>query len=253
VTRRRLLSGLCALALAGSASAAEPPALTVFAASDLAFAFREMGPRVEASLGARVMTVFGSTGNLARQIEHGAPADVFFAADRQFVERLTALGILIPETRALYARGRLVLAGAKGAGTRLTALRDLLAPGIRHVAIANPLHAPYGRAAEEALRRAGVWDPVQPKLVYAEGIQHALQLVQSGAAEAGLLALSVAIAGEVEWTPIDSALHGPIDQAAAVVRRSPRPELGLALIHFVSGPEGRLIMKRYGFLLPGEF
>ncbi|MBI4610106.1 MAG: molybdate ABC transporter substrate-binding protein, partial [Candidatus Rokubacteria bacterium] len=197
--------------------------------------------------------VLGSTGNLARQIEHGAPADVFFAADQGFVERLVARGFLIAETQTLYAQGRIVLATSRRSGPKLTELRALLDPKIRHVAIANPSHAPYGRAAEEALRKVGIWEAIKPKLIYGENIRHALQFIQTGAVEAGIVALSIADVPEVDWTLLDAALHAPLNQTVAVVRRSPRPELGLAFIHFTSGPEGRPIMKRYGFLLPGEF
>lgn len=245
-----LLATLLALTPAGAAG---EPTLTVFAASDLAFAFKEIAPRFERALGVRVILVLGSTGNFARQIEHGAPADVFFAADQGFVERLAAKGVLIGETRTLYAQGRIVLATAKRFGPKLSDLRDLLNPKIRHVAIANPVHAPYGKAAEEALRKVGVWDTLKPKLVYGENIRHTLQFIQTGAVEAGIVALSIASVPEVDWTLIDASLHEPLNQAAAVVKRSARPELGLAFIQFVNGPEGREIMKRYGFLLPGEF
>jgi molybdate transport system substrate-binding protein len=248
-----LALGLTLALVGGRAAGAEPPALTVFAASDLALAFRELVPRFEQARGVRVTLVLGSTGNLARQVEHGAPADVLFAADRQFVDRLAASGAVIPETRALYAQGRLVLVTGLGAGRRLTDVRDLVDPRVRHVAIANPAHAPYGRAAEEALRRAGVWDAIRPKLIYAESVQHALQFVQSGAAEAGVVARSLMAAAELAWVPVDPGLHSPLDQAVAVVRRSPHPELGLAFIGFVNGAEGRPVMKRHGFLLPGEF
>src|SRR5213080_44303 len=203
----------------GPARAAEPPPLTVFAAADLVFAFKEIVPRFEKALGVRVTLVLGSTGQLAQQIEHGGPADVFFAADQAFVDRLVAERVLLGETRALYAQGRIVLATARAIGWKLTELRDLTGPNVRHVAIANPAHAPYGKAA----------------------------------AEAGMVALSVANVPEIDWVPIDPRLHAPLNQATAVVRRSPRPELGLAFIQFVNGPEGRPIMKRYGFLLPGEF
>ncbi|MFQ5827964.1 MAG: molybdate ABC transporter substrate-binding protein [Candidatus Methylomirabilia bacterium] len=241
------------LAFAPVAKAPAQPAITVFAASDLAFAFKEIAPRFERARGVRVILVLGSTGNLARQIEHGAPADVFFAADQSFVERLVARGVLIPETLALYAQGRLVLATAKRFGPKLTELQDLLSSEIRHVAIANPVHAPYGKAAEEALRAAGVWEAVKPKLVYGENIRHALQFIQLGAAEAGIVALSVANVPEVDWTLVEGRLYAPLNQAAAVVTRSAHPELGVAFIKFVNAPEGRAIMKRYGFLLPGEF
>ena len=241
------------LALAPGASASAQPTLTVFAAADLAFAFKEIVPRFEKATSTKVTLVLGSTGNLSRQIEHGAPADIFFAADQSFVARLAAKGILIAETQALYARGRIVLATQKRFGPKLVELRDLLNPRIRHVAIANPLHAPYGKAAEEALKNVGVWEALKPKLAYGENIRHALQFVETGAAEAGIVAISVAKVPEVDWTLIDASLHAPLNQAAAVVKRSPRPELGLAFIQLVNGPEGREIMKRCGFLLPGEF
>lgn len=248
-----LLLGAGLAAAAGPAAGAVAPALTVFAAADLALAFREIVPRFEAAQGAKVALVLGSTGNLARQIEHGAPADVFFAADRTFVERLRGQDLVLPETVTLYARGRIVLARAKGSGPRLAALGDLLEAGVRHVAIANPLHAPYGRAAEQALRSAGVWEAVRPRLVYAENVRQALQYLEAGAAEAAIVAVSIASVPGVEWTPIDASLHAPLDQVAAVVRRSPRPALAQAFIGFVVGREGREVMKRYGFLLPGEF
>jgi molybdate transport system substrate-binding protein len=241
------------IALAPAIARPADPTLTVFAAADLAFAFDEIVPRFERVAGAKVTLVLGSTGNLATQIEHGAPADVFFAADQAFVDRLIAQQVLIPESRALYAQGRLVLATAKRLGPKLTDLRALLDPRIRHVAIANPEHAPYGRRAEEALRAVGIWEMLKPKLVYGENIRHTLQFVQSGAAEAGLVALAIANVPEVEWVLIDVSLHAPLNQATAVIRWSPRPELGRSFIQFVNGPEGRAIMKRYGFLLPGEF
>jgi molybdate transport system substrate-binding protein len=242
-----------AVALTTTPLAAQPRTLTVFAAADLAFAFRELIPRFEQAAGVKVTLVLGSTGNLAKQIEHGAPADVFFAANQSFIDELLTKGALIGETRALYAQGRIVLATARASGPKLTGLPQLLEPRIRRVAIANPAHAPYGRAAEEALRASGLWDAVKPKLVYGENIRQALQYVESGAAEAGIIALSVADVPALEWVAIDPTLHGRLDQAVAVGRRSARPELGVAFIQFVNGPEGRAVMRRYGFLLPGEF
>lgn len=250
--RRLALLGVLVCAPA-AAQPAPGASLTVFAAADLAFAFREIVPRFEAAHGVTVTLVLGSTGNLARQIEHGAPADVFFAADLIFVDRLAARGVLAPETRTLYAQGRIVLATPRRPGPKLADLRALLNPEIRHVAIANPSHAPYGRAAEEALRKVGVWEILRPKLVYGDNIRHALQLVQTGAADAGIVALSIANIPTIDWTLIDGSLHAPLNQAAAVVRWSARPDLGRALLDFVSGAEGRAILKRYGFLVPGEF
>jgi molybdate transport system substrate-binding protein len=249
-----LLTALVAGALAAAPAGAAPETtLTVYGAADLTFAFREIVPRFERATGARVTLVMGSTGNLARQIEHGAPADVFFAADEAFVDELVARGTLVRETRGLYAQGRIVLATARAFGPTLRELRQLAAPGVRRIAIANPQHAPYGRAAAEALRRAGLWDGVRPRLVFGENVRHALQFVQTGAVDAGIVARSVAEVPEITWAPIDPALHAPLNQVAAVVRRSARPELALAFLRFVNGPEGRPIMKRHRFLLPGEF
>jgi molybdate transport system substrate-binding protein len=254
MTRCRLV--VLALVLAAAPAAeARPPATTlvVFAASDLDMAFREIKPLFEKAAGARVTLVMGSTGNLAKQIGHGAPADVFFAANESFVDDLKAAGAIIPQTRALYAQGRIVLAAPKKSAVAVRELGDLLKSEVRRVAIANPAHAPYGRAAQEALERAGVWEKVKPKLVYGENIRHALQFVETGGVEAGIVALSIADAPGITYAAIDPRLYAPLNQVAAVVKRSPHPDLGAAFIQFVNGAEGRAIMKRYGFLLPGEF
>ena len=230
-----------------------PQAITVYAAADLDMAFREIKPLFEKATGVRVTLVMGSTGNLAKQIEHGAPADVFFAANESFIDDLLAAGAVIPQTRALYAQGRLVLAMPMASAVAVRELVDLLKPEVRRVAIANPAHAPYGRAAQEALESVGEWDRVKSKLVYGENIRHTLQFIETGAVEAGIVALSVAGVPAVRYVPIDPKLHKPLNQVAAVVKRSARPDLGLAFIQFLNGPEGRPIMKRYGFLLPGDF
>jgi len=255
MTRRGLivLALVLAVARAAAAQPAAVPALVVYAASDLDTAFREIKPVFEKATGVRLTLVMGSTGNLAKQIEHGAPADVFFAANESFVDDLRAAGALIPQTRTLYAQGRIVLAVPKKSVIAVRELADLLKPEVQRVAIANPAHAPYGRAAQQALERAGAWEKVKPKLVYGENIRHALQYIETGAVEAGILALSVAAAPGIAYAPIDPALYAPLNQVAAVIKRSPHPDLGAAFIQFVNGPEGRPILKRYGFLLPGEF
>ncbi|HXG03169.1 MAG TPA: molybdate ABC transporter substrate-binding protein [Candidatus Binatia bacterium] len=241
------------LAASRGTVAAGPRTFTVLGAADLAFAFKEIVPRFEQATGAEVTLVLGSSGNLAKQVASGMPADVFFSADQRFIDDLIDAGHAIRETRAVYAQGRIVLATAKAFGPKLTELRELADPRVRRVAIANPRHAPYGRAAEEALRAVGLWETLRPKLVYGENIRHTLQFLQTGAVDAGIVALSVADVPEVEWVLIDAALHAPLDQAVAVLRRSRHPELALEFIRFVNGPVGRPIMKRYGFRLPGEF
>jgi molybdate transport system substrate-binding protein len=227
--------------------------LLVAAASDLQFAFTEIGQRWEAQTGQRVTFSFGSTGNLTAQIENGAPFDVFAAANVAYIERLREKGLIIPDTQQLYAQGRIVLAVNRASGVQVTRLEDLLGPEVTRVAIANPAHAPYGVAAMQALQRAGVWERVQPKLVYGENVRQALQFVQTGNVPVGIVARSIADVPEVTWTLIDAGLHEPINQAMAVVRGTPHEEAARAFIAFVNGPQGREIMKKYGFRLPGEF
>ena len=238
---------------AGPARPQSRPELTVFAAADLAFALREIAANFEKVHAVKVTLVLGSTGHLAQQVAHGAPADVFFAANESFVDDLIRRGAIIPETRALYAQGRIVLATRKDRGPRLTDLRDLTAPGVRRIAIADPRHAPYGKAAEEALRAVGVWGAIEAKLVFGENIRHTLQFLETGGVEAAIIALSLANVPGIEYVLIDAALHRPLNQAVGVVKRSLHPERGVAFIQYVNGPEGRPIMKKYGFLLPGEF
>ena len=252
-----LCGPIALMLLLGAAGAAQAqtaqPELTVFAAADLQMAFGEIKPLFEKVSGARVTLVMGSTGNLAKQIEHGAPADAFFAANEGFIDGLKAVGAIIPETRAFYAQGRIVLASPRKSPIAVRGLQDLLRPEVRRIAIANPAHAPYGRAAQEALERAGMWERLKPKLVYGENIRHTLQFIETGAVEAGIVALSVADVPGIMHVPIDAKLYAPLNQVAAVVRRSLRPDLAAGFIQFVNGPEGRPIMKRYGFLLAGEF
>lgn len=248
-----LLAALLSAPADVAAAPAAPQPLTVYGAADLALAFKEIVPLFEKAAGARVTLVLGSTGNLAKQIEHGAPADVFLAAAESFVDDLRTKGVVIPESRTLYAQGRIVLVTSLKTGLSVTGLDDLLRPEVRRIAIANPSHAPYGRAAQEALQSAGLWERLRPKLVYGENIRHTLQFVETGAVEAGVVALSIANLPGIRSVAIDPALHRPLNQVAVVVKRSARPELGLAFIHFLNGPEGRPVMKRYGFLLPGEF
>ncbi len=223
---------------------------TVAAAADLQLAFTELGREFEARTGRRVVFIFGSTGNLARQIEHGAPVDLFAAANVSFVEDLVQKGLLIPDTVQPYAVGLIVLASSKAAGVEVRDLAGLLDPRIKKVAIASPDHAPYGLAAKQALMNAGLWEAIQPRLVLGENVRQALQFVQSGNAEAGIVALAVAGVPEVTCVPIDRALYEPLRQALAVVTGSPYEAAAREFAAFVTGPEGRAVLARYGFLPP---
>lgn len=234
------------------AALASSEVLTVAAAADLQFAFSEIGTLFEQDTGNKVTFVFGSTGQLAQQIENGAPYDLFAAANITFVEDLVNKNLVLPDSVALYARGRIVLAVNQKSAITSIKLEDLLSDNITHIAIANPNHAPYGVAAMQALISAGLWEQVQPKLVYAENVRQALQFIQTNDAEAGIVALSVADVPEIHWSLIDAGLHNPLDQALAVVSNSPHQDLARQFAAYINGPAGRPIMEKYGFILPGE-
>lgn len=227
--------------------------LAIAAAADLSFALKEIAQEFEKDTGTRIVLSFGSTGMLARQIENGAPFDIFFAANEKHVDELRDKGFVIPDTKQLYARGRLVLAVNKKSGINAKKLEDLLNPNIKRIAIANPDHAPYGIAAKEAMIKLGLWAQLKSKLVYAENIRQAVQFVQTGDASAGIVALSVADAPEITYTTIDSTLHNPINQAVAVIKTTKAEKEARGFIDYVNSPAGRVIMKKYGFNLPGEF
>jgi len=243
--------------LIGCSSASSLPTtdsvqLTVAAASDLQFAFTEIGELYEQETGNKVIFTFGSTGQLAQQIDNGAPFDLFAAANFSFVDELANNNRVIPETVALYARGHIVLAVNKDSGVSAVSLEDLLSDDITRIAIANPEHAPYGLAAKEALISAGVWEKIENKIVFGENVRQTLQFIQTGDAQVGIVALSVANVPEITWSLIDDSLHNPLNQALAVVTSSPHQEEAKEFAEFINGEKGRPIMQKYGFVLPGE-
>lgn len=236
-----------------AARPAEP--LRVAAAADLALAFREVGAAFERRHGVPVTFSFGSTGLLAKQVIEGAPFDVLAAANVSFVEDIVNAGAGLADTKALYARGRLVLyAPRSSAVAPPRSLEELTDPRFRKIAIANPEHAPYGRAARQALERARLWDRVQPRVVYAENIQQAKQFADTGNADVAIVSLSLlsGVAVDAAVLPVDDSLHAPIDQALVVTRRAAQPAAARRFAAFVNGPEGRAILRRFGFALPGE-
>jgi len=224
--------------------------LTVAAAADLQFAFPEVGRLFEAETGQQVVFTFGSSGNLARQIENGAPVDVFAAANAAYADDLRLKGLIVADSQQLYAQGQVVLAANRASGVQAERLEDLLQPAVTHVALANPGHAPYGLAAKQALQSAGLWEALHPKLVYGENVRQAMQFVRTGNAEAGLIALSVADMPELSYTLVDPGLYQPLHQVVAVVQGTSREAVAHRFIAFVNGPQGQAILRRYGFLPP---
>jgi molybdate transport system substrate-binding protein len=239
----------------GATAAAETkPAVTllVSAASDLVFAFQELGALFEQTTGTKVVFNFGSTGHLAQQIERGAPVDVFAAANIAFVDLLEQQGLILPDTKAAYARGRLTLWTRADSPLRLSHIGDLTGPEVRRVAIANPAHAPYGVAAREALQTAGLWEQLQPKLILGESIQQAFQYAATGNVDTALVALSLSIRQEGRWVLIPEALHRPLVQALAVLKHTRHETPARQFAAFINSPQGQPIMHKYGFVLPAE-
>jgi molybdate transport system substrate-binding protein len=226
--------------------------IVIAAAADLRFAFEEIVPLFERECRCSVEVSFGSSGNFATQIQHGLPVDVFFSANAGFIDRLQGKGLVLEGTRQLYAVGRIVLARNSGVAATVATARDLLSPEIKRIAIANPLHAPYGVAAQEYLTAAGVWDAVQPRLVLGENASQATQFVEAGDAQAGILPLSLAIRirDKLSYILIDESQHTRLSQGVAVLKRSRNPRLATEFIAFVGSEAGREIMARYGFAPP---
>ncbi len=233
--------------------AKQQASLTVSAAADLNYAFNEIGMVFGERTGTRVTFNFGSTGQLAQQIERGAPVDVFAAANVSFVEELERQGLIAPGTKSPYARGFLVIWTRKDSALRFDKVEDLLNAQIRRIAIANPDHAPYGMAAREALQSAGIWELVQPKLVLGENVRQTLQYAETGNVDVAIVALSLALSVEGGlYTPVPQDMHKPLVQALAVIKGTKHEAEARAFAAFVKGAEGRGIMRRYGFVLPGE-
>jgi molybdate transport system substrate-binding protein len=219
----------------------------VFAASDLQPVLPEIVRLYEAKGGMEVVTVFGSSGNLATQIRHGAPADLYLSANETFVDQLIELGAVDGASRTVYGVGRLVLVAADRVPTP-AAIESLNSNSYRVIAIANPDHAPYGVAAREALTAAGSWEDVGSRLVFAENIAQAYQFVASGSAEAGIVALSLVLAaGSKPYSLIDASLHAPIRQTGGVIAGRPRALEAHDFLRFIAGPDGQQVLARFGF------
>jgi molybdate transport system substrate-binding protein len=263
VSARRTARLLCALAVVaaspagcgtdgGAADARRTPvAITVAAASDLRLAFEELGRAFRDRTGHTVTFSFGSSGQLRTQILNGAPFDLFASANVDYVDDVVDAGRGDPGTRADYAFGRLALVAPPGREPPRE-VADLAAATFRRVVIANPEHAPYGVAAEQALEAAGVRERLTDRLVLAENVSDTLRTVQSGNAEAGIVALSLVITSGEPFSLVPEDLHAPLRQALVVTGSGRRAEAARDFARFVNSDAGRAVMVRYGFALPGE-
>lgn len=254
--KRRIFLALWFLLFATSARAQAEP--TIAAASDLKFALDEIVSLYQRGSGRPVRVSYGSSGNFARQIEQGAPFDMFMSADEAFVESLAAKGLTIG-SGDLYAVGRIVLFAVRPEvfepDQAFAGLRKALASGSqKKFAIANPEHAPYGRAAKEALQSASLWAAIEPRLVLGENVSQAAQFAASGSTAGGIFALSLALspnfADKGRYVVIPESMHRPLRQRMVLLSRS-GPETR-EFYRYLQQPPARAVFKRYGFALPDE-
>ena len=259
-SRRTALQALAAVLCAPWAGAlrAQQAVPTVAAASDLKFALTEVAAQFERETGHALRLVFGSSGNFYSQILQGAPFHLYLSADEDFVLRLADAGKTVDRGR-LYARGRIGILVPHGSPLRADGeLKDLAAAlkdgRLRKFAIANPDHAPYGQRAEEALRHAGLWDAIRPRLVLGENISQAAQFATSGSTQGGIVAQSLALAPAVarlgQFALISEAWHRPLMQRMVLLEDAPAPVR--AFHDFLSTPAAQAIMVRYGFTMPRD-
>ncbi len=244
---------VCLFVAAQTAYAGEK--IAIAAAADLKFALDEIVVLFNKAHPAdRVETIYGSSGKFHTQIRQGAPFDLYFSADIAYPRALKAEGFAASEVRP-YAVGRIVLWSPSRDAGRMT-LADLADPAIRKIAIANPKHAPYGKRAEEALKASGVWEKVEARLVYGENVAQTAQFVQTGNAQVGIVALSLALSPELSkqgsYALIPGTLHQPLEQGFIVTRRAAGNQLAQAFARFMAEQEVRAVMMRYGFVLPGK-
>ena len=249
---KKVLLALVFFCAVASAAAQE---LVVAAAADLASVFPEVTSRFEKETGKKVRVNFGSSGQFMLQIQNGAPFDVFFSADVSYPKKLEEAGLVEPGTLYKYAVGKLVLWVPNGSPLDLSqGMRVLQSPQVKRIALANPQHAPYGRAAVEALKKEGLYEPLQSKFVLGENISQTAQFVQSGNADVGLVALSLAMGPAMKssgrYVEVPAGDYTPLEQAAVVLKNSHDKQTAKQFMEFIRKPETVKLLASYGFVVP---
>lgn len=250
-----LLLALALLAaLPGRAQEGRQP-LAIAAAADLVYCLKDLDAaftKQHADVDLKVST--GSSGNFCAQIQNGAPFDVFLSADVSFPQTLAKAGLANADSLTIYAIGRIVLWTTKADVDVTKGLAVVNADAVKKFAIANPEHAPYGRAAKAALGHEGLWTAAEPKLVLGENIAQTAQFVQTGAADAGVVALSLVLSPALEktgrWVEIPTDFYPKLEQAAILTARGAKNPAAKAYVEFLRTKEARAIFDRYGFRLP---
>jgi molybdate transport system substrate-binding protein len=231
--------------------------LSIAAAADLNFALKEIAQKYQQRTGNSLQLSFGSSGNFFVQIQNGAPFDIFFSADIDYPKKLEHAGLAEPCTLSRYAQGKIVLWVPSASTLDISrGLHVLLDPAVKKIAIANPQHAPYGRAAEEALKEAGVYERVKDKLVIGENISQTAQFVQTGNADVGIIALSLAMAppmkSEGRFEEVRTDLYAPIDQGLVVLKSSKKKDAARSFLNYLRTDDAQQILRKYGFRLVND-
>lgn len=224
--------------------------LTIAAASNLTDALAEIGPRFTSKTGIRVVFSFGATADLAKQIENGAPFDVFLSADAEHVEQLERQGLLTSGSRAIYARGRLVMWLPTGSNLKADRIQDITAKPYERIAIAKPDVAPYGRATVESLRVMGIWGEIERKVVYAQNVSQAKQYAATGNAEVAFIPLALVKPGEGNYLEVSEDAHRPIDQAVGIIKDSANQAAARQFVDFLLSEEGQQLLTKMGYSKP---
>ena len=235
--------------------AAQRRQIRVAAAADLQTALPEVARAFEADTGTHVEMVFGSSGNFFAQIRNGAPFDLFLSADNDYPRTLEDSGLVLPNSRIVYGRGRIALWMSPNSpcDPRREAWKCLSDSSVKKIAIANPAHAPYGRAAVASLRAAGLYDQLKEKLVLGENISQAAQFMQSGNVQAGIIAYSLALSPAMragKWWEIPAGLYPAIEQSGVILKAAKNQQAARQFLTFVTQGPGRAVLERHGFLAP---
>lgn len=248
--KRFPIAALAMVALTCCSPGPQSRSITVAAAANLTDVFQQIGHAFEKESGIHPVFSFASTAQLARQIENSAPFDVFAAADSEHVAALEQKGLLTAGSRAVYARGVLALWIPDPSKTPVNRVQDLATREVRVIAIAKPELAPYGQASVDSLRRLGLWDQLQPKIVYAENISMAKQYGTSKNADAVFTAYSLVLHAPGKTLVVDESLHQPIDQELGIVAKSQHQEAARKFVAFLLNGAGKQILASYGYQLP---
>ncbi|HKU28741.1 MAG TPA: molybdate ABC transporter substrate-binding protein [Candidatus Sulfotelmatobacter sp.] len=230
----------------------KPVSLTIAAAADLSSALREIAQDYKHQAGVDLKLSFGASGMLTQEIQNGAPFDVFLSADMDYPRQLIAAGAAEASSLVQYARGKLVLWVPADSQLDLhQELKVLLDPAVKKIAIANPQHAPYGRAAMAALKHSDLYERTRDRLVTAENVAQAAQFVESGNAQAGFVALAHAVAPGMRekgrYWEIPAEDYPPLLQGAVVLARSQQKKEAGKFVEYLKSEQGSAVLRRYGF------